>query len=177
MEFSSNPNPKCTEKPQASTSMHPFSDVPSFSKMSKPTGQIQKIGKQCFLPPLSFKISLRDISFYISLNSLGFYLSRMVVKFSLTCIFQLVWEKFFNLWCSHSQKIIESMLFCSYPSPPLKTPGIIFCFPQDRKGWEEAMICSIKILSENMKMAWNISLFPFGMIALFLNVMGLQFWK
>ena len=32
------------------------------------------------------------------------------------------------------------------------------------------MICSIKIQSENMKMAWNISLFPFGMIAIFLNV-------
>ena len=39
------------------------------------------------------------------------------------------------------------------------------------------MICSIKIESENMKMAWNISLFPFGMIAIFLNVMALQFCK
>ena len=36
---------------------------------------------------------------------------------------------------------------------------------------------SIKIQSENMKMTWNISLFPFGMIAIFLNVMALQFWK
>ena len=35
------------------------------------------------------------------------------------------------------------------------------------------MICSIKIESENMKMAWNISLFPFGMIAVFLDVMAL----
>ena len=40
------------------------------------------------------------------------------------------------------------------------------------------MICSsIKIQSENMKMTWNISLFPFGMIAIFLNVMTLQFCK
>ena len=37
------------------------------------------------------------------------------------------------------------------------------------------MICSIKIQSENMKMAWNISLFPFGMIAIFLNVMAYNF--
>ena len=51
--------------------------------------------------------------------SLGFYLSRMLVEFSLTCIFQHVWEKCFNLWCSHSQKIIESMLFYSCPSSPL----------------------------------------------------------
>ena len=33
---------------------------------------------------------------------------------------------------------------------------------------------SIKIQSENMKMTWNISLFPFGMIAIFQNVMALQ---
>ena len=29
--------------------------------------------------------------------------------------------------------------------------------------------------SENMKMTWNISLFPIGMTAIFLNVMALQF--
>ena len=46
-------------------------------------------------------------------------------------------------------------------------------FPPRQKGWEEAMICTIKIQSENMKMTWNISLFPFGMIAIFLNVMAL----
>ena len=40
---------------------------------------------------------------------------------------------------------------------------------------EEAMISSVKIQSENMKMTWDISLFPFGMIAVFLNVMALQF--
>ena len=53
---------KCTEKPQSSISTHPFSDVPFFSKISKPTGYNQEIGKQCFLPPLSFKISLGDTS-------------------------------------------------------------------------------------------------------------------
>ena len=37
------------------------------------------------------------------------------------------------------------------------------------------MICSVKIQSENMKMTRNISLFPFVMIAIFLNVMALQF--
>ena len=39
------------------------------------------------------------------------------------------------------------------------------------------MICSIKIQSENMKVTWKISLFPFGMIAIFLNVTALQFSK
>ena len=46
-------------------------------------------------------------------------------------------------------------------------------FPPRQKEWEEAMIWSIKIQSENMKMARNISLFPFGMIAIFLNVLAL----
>ena len=55
-------------------------------------------------------------------------------------------------------------------SLPLKNPGKMFwkCFLQDRRV-EEAMICSVKIQPENMKMTWNISLFPFGMIAIFLN--------
>ena len=123
MEFSWNPNPMCTEKRYFSISKHPFPDVPSFSKISKPTGKNQKIGKQCFLPPLSFKLASGIHPF---INSLGFYLSRMLVEFSLICIFQHVWEKFFNLWCSHSWKIIESMLFYSCPSPPLKTLGRIF---------------------------------------------------
>ena len=34
------------------------------------------------------------------------------------------------------------------------------------------MICSIKIQSENMKMIWKNSLFPFGTIAIILNVMA-----
>ena len=40
-------------------------------------------------------------------------------------------------------------------------------------GREEAMICSINIQAEDMKMTWNISFFPFGMIAIFLNAMAL----
>ena len=65
----------------------------------------------------------------------------------------------------------------SCPSPPLKTLGRIFWKSVCRKteGVEEAMLCSVKMQSENMKMTWNISLFPFGMIESFLNVMALKF--
>ena len=35
------------------------------------------------------------------------------------------------------------------------------------------MICSIKIQLENLKMALNISLFPFAAITFFLNVLAL----
>ena len=39
------------------------------------------------------------------------------------------------------------------------------------------MIFSVKIQSQNIKKTWNISLFRFGMLLIFLNVMALQFWK
>ena len=67
----------------------------------------QQSGKQCCLPHLSFKISLKDTSFNISLNSLlrVLPLSPMLVAFSLTCFFHHVLEKTFGFWCSHSLKM------------------------------------------------------------------------
>ena len=119
--------------------------------------------------PLPFKVSLRDTSFHSYLNSLVFYLSRMLVQLSLTYIFQHVGENFFNLWCSHSLKMHWIYHFYSFPSPPLKTPGRIFWkyVSPKMEGVEKAMICSIKIQLENMKMTWNISLFTFCMICNF----------
>ena len=52
-----------------------------------------------------------------------------------------------------------------------------FLFPPRKKVWEEAVICPIKVQSEDKKMTWNIGLFPFGMIAIFQNVIALQFWE
>ena len=54
-------------------------------------------------------------------------------------------------------------------------PGSILskiCFPQQQKGVEETMISSIKIQSENMKMAWNIRFFIFFMICNFIKCDG-----
>ena len=51
-------------------------------------------------------------------------------------------------------------------------------FPNTKnKGVEEAMICFIKIQSENMKMIWNISLFIIYVVwfIIFVNVMALLF--
>ena len=61
----------------------------------------------------------------------------------------------------HSKLLVEF-----FENVSLKTEGV-----------EEAMICSVKIRSENIRMTWNSSLFPFGMIAIFLNVMALQYCK
>ena len=77
----------------------------------------------------------------------------------------------------------KSLNLCFFTHAPVplhsKLPVEFFenLFPPRQKGWEEAMICSIKIQSKNMKMTWNIGLFPFGMIAIFLNVIALQFCK
>ena len=102
----------------------------------------------------------------------------MLAEFSLTCIFQHVWEKFFNLWCHIARK---SLNLCFLLMPRSSHSKLLEEFFENvspkTEGLEEAMICSVKIQSENMTMTWNISLFPFGMIAIFLNVMALQFCK
>ena len=43
MEFSWSHNAKCKEVPQSSISTHPFSDVPSFSKISRLSVRTNKI--------------------------------------------------------------------------------------------------------------------------------------
>ena len=134
-------------------STQPFSDVLSFSKTSKPTGWNQLIRKQCFLLPLSFRISLRDTSFYISLKSLGFYLSRLLVGFSWLVYSNIFGKKILIYGVRIPSKCIQSMHFYLCSSPPLKTQGRIVWKSVSTKmqGVEEAMICSFKIQSENKK--------------------------
>ena len=81
--------------------------------------------------------------------------------------------KFFLIYGVHIlRKSLNLCFFTHAPVPHSKFLVEFFenLFPRRQKGWEEAMICSIKIQSENMKMTWSISLFPFGTIAIFLNM-------
>ena len=158
------PNTKCVEEPQFTISTHPLSEVPSFSEISQSHGQNQQISKQCCLPPLSFKISLRDKSFHISLNCLGFYLFPQCLLNFLWLVYSTMCGKSYPIYGVHiPRKCIESMHFYSYPSPSLKTPGRIFwkSVSPKTKVVQETMICFIRIKSENMKMTWNVSLFIF----------------
>ena len=85
--------------------------------------------------------------------------------------------KKFSIYGVHIlRKSLNLCFFTHAPAPHSKLLVEFFenLFPQRQKGLEEAMICSVKIQSGNMKMTWNISLFPFGMIAIFLNVITLQ---
>ena len=68
----------------------------------------------------------------------------------------------------------KSLNLCFFTHVPVPHSKLLAEFFENLgMGLEEAMICSVKIESENMKMTLNISLFPFGMIAIFLNVMAL----
>ena len=116
MEFSWNPNSKCAEKPPIFYFNEPFFWC---SLISKPTGWNQKIGKQCFL--------LKDTSFYISLNSLGFYVSGMLAEFSLTSMFQYVWEKL-SIYGVHIPR--KSLNLCLFIHDHFENQ-----FPPRQKGW------------------------------------------
>ena len=88
----------------------------------------------------------------------------MLVQFSLTCIFQHVVGKNVSIYGVHiPTKCIESIHLYSCLSPPLKTASKIFLkhISPKAEGVEEAMIFSIKIQSENMKMTWRMSLLQF----------------
>ena len=110
---------------------------PRFQKYLNAQVKTNKLVNIVFLPPLSFKISLKDTSFHISLNSLGFFLSEMLVEFSDFCIptctvklFQFVvftlLENALNLLC----------IFTHAPIPHSKFQVEFFenLFPKDGRG-------------------------------------------
>ena len=80
--------------PSRTTSKTPlsFSVSPTFLRISRLPGCNQRNGKQSWLSPLSFKISLEDTSCHISINSLGLYLSP-------ECLFNFL-SKFYILPCA-----------------------------------------------------------------------------
>ena len=82
--------------------------------------------------------------------------------------------KNFSVYGVHiPRKSLNLFFFTHAPVPHSKLLVELFVSPKTEG--EEVMTCSIKIQSENMKITWNVSLFLFGMIAIFLNVIALQF--
>ena len=78
-----------------------------------------------------------------------------------------MWGGKFSIYGVHiPRKSLNLSFFTHTPVPHSKLLVEFFenLFPPRQKGWEEAITCSIKIQSENMKMTWNISLFTFCMI-------------
>ena len=75
------------------------------------------------------------------------------------------------------ENALNLCIFTHAPVPHSKLQVEFFenLFHLRRKGWRK--LHNIQIQSENMRMTWNISLFLFCMIEIFLNAMALQFCK
>ena len=115
MEFPWNSNTKCTKVPQPCISMHPFSDVPFFSKISQPHVTTNKMINSVVYHLCSSQDYPQGyiLSYFFKLLR-ALPLSRILVEFSLTCIFHHVWKKKL-IYCVHIlRKCTDS---------PLKTPG------------------------------------------------------
>ena len=150
---------------------------PHFSKYLKPKVRTNKLVSRAVLfTTLVLQDYTQGYILHISLNSLGFYLPRMLLEFYLTCIFQYVGENF-SMMFSFLENALNLCIFTHAPVPHSKLQLEFFenLFLLRRKGWRK--LHNIQIQSENMRMTWNISLFLFGMIAIFLNAMALQFCK
>ena len=93
--------PKVSYLPPSQSEQRPkplpsFCVIASFLRISQLPGQNQQDGKQSSLPLLYFKIRLPR----------GLSLSRMLVEFSHKLLYSThAWDKFSNLWSSHSQKM------------------------------------------------------------------------
>ena len=136
-----------------------------FGRYPKPQVRINKMAnKQCRLLRCFFKISLKNTSFHILINSLVLYLSPECLLNFLWNLFVIL-EKNFQIYSIRiARKWIESRHFYPWALPQSKhsskfltSPsgrrklliplGSIFSkiyFPQQKKGVEETMICSIK---------------------------------
>ena len=121
MEFSWNSNTKCAEKPQSFISMHPFFWCSLFFKnISAPSLEPRNWYKQCCLPPLSFKISLKGTSFDISLNSLEFYLSPKCSLNFLWLVSPCVGKKFQFMAFTFLENAMILCIFTYAPVPHSK---------------------------------------------------------
>ena len=113
-----NPNTKCTGKPQSSISMHPFSDVP-YQKYLNPQVRTNKLVNSVFYHDFPSRLASR----IHPLNTYFFKFRRVLSLLNAcwtfcdlyipTCV-----RTFFNLWCSHSQKMHWIYGFLLMPKSP-----------------------------------------------------------
>ena len=120
-----------------------------------------------WIHPYSFKL-LRVLS-----------LSRMLVQFSLTCIFQQCVGKIFNLWCSHwkTNWIYAFLLMPQFPTQNSWCNFLKICFPQGpkTKGWRKLWFALLKFSQKIWRWLETLVYLYFAWFVIFLNVMALQF--
>ena len=107
------------------------------------------------------------------------YLSPEFVEFSLACIFHHVWEKFFNLWCSHflENSLNLAMQYYWCPSPLFKAPGRIFWKSVSLKTnwWRKLWFSLSKFNWKIWRWLGTSAYLYFIWCNIFLNVMASQF--
>ena len=147
------------------------------------------------MPPLPFKISLKDTSFHISINSLGLHLSpefllnflwkfyvpppvRKISKFmEFTFLENALIRGIFTHVPPHSK--ISPPSTCHHALGRTKlliTPNRILLkiyFPQQQKGVAETMICFIKLSLKIWRWLGTLGFSYFVWYAIFTNVMTL----
>ena len=168
MEFSWNPNTKCTERSLNLLFQRTlFLMLSIFQKYFNTYVRNNKLVNSFVYHPCPSRLASMITSFHISLNSRVLSLSRMLVEFPLICIFHI--SHFSIHGAQITRKFIESVHIYWCPISPLKSSFRISwkSVSHNTKGVEETMNCFIKIQSENMKMSWDFSFFILCMICNF----------
>ena len=142
--------------------------------MSEPPGQKQQIRKQCCLPPLSLKISVRGTSFHISLIFWGFYLSQECLLNCLWLVYSTMCGKIFSVYGVHTSENAFNLYIFTHASvlhSKLQAEFFENLFPPRQKEW--------RTLSKFNQKIWvwlGILLYSyFVWFVIFVNVMALQF--
>ena len=178
MKFSSNPNTKCTKKPQCSISTNPFSDVPS-QKYLNPQIRTNKLVNSIFLPPLSFKISLRGyiLSYFFKLLRV-LYLQNVCWIFSALYIPTCVGKIFQVVVFTFLENALNLYIFTHAPLPHSKHQVEKSVSPKT-EGVEKAIICSTISKFDQKIWRWlgTFVYLDFAWFVIFLNVKALQFCK
>ena len=137
MEFSWNPNTKYTEKPQSPISTHPFSDVPSFSKIFKPIVRPNKLVNCVFAT-----LVLQD---YCQGYIFSYFFKRLRIKsfqnacwiFSDLCIPTCVGNIFQFMVFTFLENALSLCTFTHAPVPHSKLQLFENLFPTRQQKWRK----------------------------------------
>ena len=150
---------------QSSISTHLFLMLSLFQKYLNYQVRTNKMVNSIVYHPCPPRLAskIHPFIFFKLLRVLSF--SRMLVKFSLTCIFTMCGKIFKVVVFAFLANALNLGIFTHAPVPHWKLQAEFFenLFPQQQKGVEKTVICFIKIQSGNMKM----TLFIFCMICNF----------
>ena len=134
----------------------------------------------CCLPPLPFKFSLSDTFFYIFFKLLrALFLSRMLVEFSLTCIFHHVWEKKIKFMLfTFPENALNLGIFTqrTFPTQNSMENFLKICVTQQQKGWRKLWVALSKFNRKIWRWLGALGYLFSLWFAIFLNVMTLPFY-